>query len=209
MTWHEESLQTAGKKGSTGLKLHNMNCSFYHHFKINALTIVRKIPNSGLISTLSPSVKTKFLRRSFLQVRTIAICWAATDNTGRSMRLNSSKQPHDPDWARPGNQTHVISLSCKLHVILELKEPIPKIWNHVSVSLQQHNMSRWFLPLKILPRPLKSIWSEQLKTTTYFPRQRPMSFIVSVLPYKMAHKVLVINADNKPRHKKIQQKHLF
>lgn len=50
------------------------------------------------------------------------------------------------------------------------------------IFLQQHNMTKWFLPLKILPRPLKSIWSEQLKTTTYFPRQRPMSFIVSVLP---------------------------
>lgn len=71
-----------------------------------SLTIVRKMPNSGLISTWSPSVKTKFLRRSFLHVRTIAICWAATDKTGRSMRLNSSKQPQEPDWARPGNQTH-------------------------------------------------------------------------------------------------------
>lgn len=43
----------------------------------------------------------------------------------------------------------------------------------------------WFyetLPLKILPKPLKSIWSEQLKTTTYFPRAFPMSFVVSVLP---------------------------
>lgn len=77
--------------------------------------MVRKMPNSGLISTLSPSVKTKLLRRSFLQVRTIAICWAATDKTGRSMRLNSSKQPHEPDWARPGNQTHVISLCCKFN----------------------------------------------------------------------------------------------
>lgn len=38
------------------------------------------------------------------------------------------------------------------------------------------------VPLYILPNPLKSIWSEQLKTTTYFPRQRPMSLTVSVLP---------------------------
>lgn len=40
----------------------------------------------------------------------------------------------------------------------------------------------WVIPLNILPNPRKSIWSEQLKTTTYFPRQRPMSFVVSVLP---------------------------
>lgn len=38
------------------------------------------------------------------------------------------------------------------------------------------------LPLKILPSPRKSIWSEQLKTTTYFPRHRPISFTVSVFP---------------------------
>lgn len=38
------------------------------------------------------------------------------------------------------------------------------------------------LPLKILPSPRKSIWSEQLKTTTYFPRHRPMSLVVSVFP---------------------------
>jgi len=28
-------------------------------------------------------------------------CWAATDNTGSVILLNSSKQPQDPDWARP------------------------------------------------------------------------------------------------------------
>ena len=65
------------------------------------LTIVRKIPNSGLRSTTSPSVKMNCFLRSFLAVRTMAICCAATDSTGRSIRLNSSKHPHDPDCANP------------------------------------------------------------------------------------------------------------
>ena len=63
--------------------------------------MVKKIPNSGSMLTLSPSVKTKTGLRSFLHCNTMAICCAATDNTGNSIRLNSSKQPHDPDWARP------------------------------------------------------------------------------------------------------------
>lgn len=61
------------------------------------LTIVRKRPNSGFIVTLSPSVKIKDFLRSFLHVRIMEICWAATERTGRSIRLNSSKQPQDPD----------------------------------------------------------------------------------------------------------------
>ena len=69
--------------------------------KARAQTIVRKIPNSGFISTRSPSVKMNCFLRSFLQASTMAICCAATDRTGRSIRLNSSKQPHDPDWAKP------------------------------------------------------------------------------------------------------------
>lgn len=53
------------------------------------------------------------------------------------MRLNSSKHPHKPDWAKP---------------------------------------------LKIFPVPLWSIWSLQLKTTTYFPKVLPRSLVVSVFP---------------------------
>lgn len=60
-----------------------------------------KIPNSGHMSTVSPSVKTNDLFFSFLADSTTATCWAATDNTGNSIRLNSSKQPQDPDWAKP------------------------------------------------------------------------------------------------------------
>ena len=66
--------------------------------------MVRKSPNSGSRSTTSPSVKTNCVLCSFLAASTMAICCAATDNTGRSIRLNSSKQPHDPDCARPAHQ---------------------------------------------------------------------------------------------------------
>ena len=65
------------------------------------LTMVRKSPNSGFIVTLSPSVKIKDFLCSFLHVRIMEICWAATERTGRSIRLNSSKQPQDPDCASP------------------------------------------------------------------------------------------------------------
>ena len=78
-------------------------------------TIVRKIPNSGFMSTTSPSVKMNWVLRSFLQLRTIAICCAATDNTGRSIRLNSSKQPHAPDWARPGGKTRIIHMNIYIY----------------------------------------------------------------------------------------------
>lgn len=59
------------------------------------------MPNSGHISLMSPSVKMKVFFFSFLAERTTATCWAATDSTGNSMRLNSSKQPHEPDCASP------------------------------------------------------------------------------------------------------------
>ena len=64
-------------------------------------TMVRKIPNSGSMSTTSPSVKMNWFLRSFLHVSTTWICWAATDSTGSSIRLNSSKQPQLPDCASP------------------------------------------------------------------------------------------------------------
>lgn len=64
-------------------------------------TIVRNIPNSLSMSTTSPSVKVNWGFFFFLHWSTICICWAATDKTGSSMRLNSSKQPHAPDWAKP------------------------------------------------------------------------------------------------------------
>lgn len=69
--------------------------------RVRPLTIVMKIPNSGFISIISPSVKMKVFFFSFLAVNTTATCCAATDKTGSSMRLNSSKQPQVPDCASP------------------------------------------------------------------------------------------------------------
>lgn len=74
------------------------------------LTIVMKIPNSGHISITSPSVKVNCCFFSLCALRITATCWAATDNTGNSMRLNSSKQPHDPDCAKPAIVKLVLTL---------------------------------------------------------------------------------------------------
>ena len=91
------------KKKKTYISMTLFRLAFSHikWKKARVQTIVRKIPNSGFISTRSPSVKMNCFLRSFLQASTMAICCAATDRTGRSIRLNSSKQPHDPDWAKP------------------------------------------------------------------------------------------------------------
>ena len=43
--------------------------------------MVMKIPNSGFMSTVSPSVKMNCFRFSFLQFSTTEICWAATERT--------------------------------------------------------------------------------------------------------------------------------
>ena len=81
------------------------NCHLFiitvNNNKWKNFTMVINIPNSGLRSTTSPSVKINWRFRSLRQPRTIAICCAATESTGRSILLNSSKHPHDPDWARP------------------------------------------------------------------------------------------------------------
>ena len=42
-------------------------------------------------------VKRKTSAFCFLASWRHVICWAATERTGKSMRLNSSKQPQDPD----------------------------------------------------------------------------------------------------------------
>lgn len=76
---------------------------------IRNCTIVINIPNSGQTSTTSPSVKIKFFFFSFFADRITATCWAATDSTGSSMRLNSSKQPHVPDCANPINKSSLLS----------------------------------------------------------------------------------------------------
>ena len=38
---------------------------------------------------------------AILAFRMVMSCWAITDSTSMSMRLNSSKQHQAPDWARP------------------------------------------------------------------------------------------------------------
>lgn len=174
--------------------------------------MVRKMPNSGFIPTLSPSVKMKVFLRSFLQVSTVAICWAATERTGRSIRLNSSKQPQEPDWARPSylkkksnpkHTKHKTYMFIFIHYIiwillaymLNVTWPNWKPGAVIAVLTEKRTKSnvyrclrtfdidhRCVTPLNILPRPLKSIWSEQLNTTTYLPKQRPMSLVVSVFP---------------------------
>ena len=60
-----------------------------------------KIPNSGFMLTMSPSENRNILFFSFLQVRMIDICCAATDKTGSAILLNSSKHPQVPDCANP------------------------------------------------------------------------------------------------------------
>ena len=73
------------------------------------------------MSTLSPSVKMNAGFLSFLHCRTMAICWAATDNTGNSIRLNSSKHPQDPDWAKPENNTGI--MICALSWVSNILDP--------------------------------------------------------------------------------------
>ena len=75
-----------------------------HCRELEEPTIVKKRPNSGSRSTTSPSVNINCGFLSFLHWSTIAICCAATDNTGSSIRLNSSKHPQEPDCARPTNE---------------------------------------------------------------------------------------------------------
>lgn len=89
------------------------------------------MPNSGFISTLSPSVKTKLFLRSFLHVNTIAICCAATDSTGKSIRLNSSKQPQEPDWARPSKKRATKYLSRMLVILFSWAPLLRKKKNSV------------------------------------------------------------------------------
>ena len=93
------------------------------YFKTGKCTIVRKMPNSGSRATLSPSEKMKAALRSFLAVRTMAICCAATDKTGSSMRLNSSKQPHDPDCARPLQKMKKTTFSINTKSLKEADKP--------------------------------------------------------------------------------------
>lgn len=82
------------------------------------------MPNSGFKSTQSPSEKMNCFFLSFLAVKMIEICCAATDKTGNSIRLNSSKHPQDPDCARPKKRTEKFIICCSSCIfdICELDE---------------------------------------------------------------------------------------
>jgi len=43
-----------------------------------------------------------------LALRMVMSCWAITDSTSMSMRLNSSKQHQAPDWAKPEKNRPII-----------------------------------------------------------------------------------------------------
>jgi len=94
---HMSYLQLDWKLETTMASIVNIT----HSTETTCHTMVKKIPNSGFISTTSPSVKMNVGFLSFFAVKTTEICCAATDNTGSSIRLNSSKHPQLPDWARP------------------------------------------------------------------------------------------------------------
>lgn len=94
-------------------------------YTVLTLTMVKKIPNSGSMSTSSPSVKTNIFFLSFLHVSTTWICWAATDSTGSSMRLNSSKQPQLPDCAKPDRMKKNISYLTQITSTCALNGPKP------------------------------------------------------------------------------------
>jgi len=44
-----------------------------------------------------------YVKWAFLAAVIDSTCIATTDNTSRSIRLNSSKQPHKPDYTSPLN----------------------------------------------------------------------------------------------------------
>jgi len=90
--------------------------------KKQSVTIVRKRPNSLSRSTRSPSLKMNCDLRSFLQTRIIAICWAATERTGSSIRLNSSKQPQEPDCARPINR--IVHIHTRVQIMMRRSDTL-------------------------------------------------------------------------------------
>jgi len=95
--------------------------------------MVRNRPNSGSRSTTSPSVKTNCGLRSFLHARMMATCWAATDSTGSSIRLNSSKQPHEPDCARPATRRQ-IQIQIQIQQLFLLRPLQSDRWRITEVS---------------------------------------------------------------------------
>ena len=63
--------------------------------------IVMKMPTDLLSLMFLPS-KTNLAVCCDRACRMDRICWATTDSTSMLIRLNSSKQPHAPDWGMGG-----------------------------------------------------------------------------------------------------------
>ena len=67
----------------------------------------------------------------------VRICWATTDRTSMSMRLNSSKQHQLPDWASPAKNFPSICGSSLIHIIPGIRQQFcihPCTW----VSVANH-----------------------------------------------------------------------
>ena len=108
---------------------------------------------------------TTFAVLAFLIVR---ICCAITDNTSISIRLNSSKQHHAPDWAKP-----------------EKNFPIIYRHNTVYYTITVHSILYMYYTItvhSIVAITLKSRPSEQLNTTHCLASALAKSLVVSVFP---------------------------
>ena len=66
----------------------------------------------------------------------VRICCATTDNTSKSMRLNSSKQDHAPHDAKPceGNEIEIASNDVNSYVQKDLKGILKTAWFVKSVK---------------------------------------------------------------------------
>lgn len=101
----------------------------------------------------------------------VAICWATTDSTSTSIRLNSSKQAQAPEL-QGGGPT----------IPRPAKKDENIRGNANTCDNPHHSVAYLASPLRNLPIAMKSSWSEQLKTTVWMARAFPKSFVVSVFP---------------------------
>lgn len=72
---------------------------------IEVHTIVINMPNSLFNSITSPSVNVNVFFFSLRALSTTATCWAATDRTGNSIRLNSEWERKKEKMGRRANRT--------------------------------------------------------------------------------------------------------
>lgn len=65
----------------------------------------------------------------------VRICWATTDNTSKSIRLNSSKHDHAPHEARPCKSKYIAinkNIDSWLHLLTD------RVWTHLRGNKGQH-----------------------------------------------------------------------